>query len=94
MNETYAKLQPYLEKSQALGVLMGIVHWDSETAAPKGALQRTTKAMGLLSMESYNTIINPEVKALLAELKDATDLDPIQAKIVKNLQKRYDSMEK
>lgn len=94
MNQTYEKLQPYLDKSMALGAAMTLLSWDNETLAPKGAMERTAKIMGILSMEHYNTIMNAEVRALLMELKDAEDLTEIEAKVVKNLWKEYEHMEK
>lgn len=94
MNQTFERLQPFLDKSQALGTAMTLLSWDNETLAPKGAIERTSKVMGLLSMEIYQTIMNDEVKAILTELKDAKDLTAIEAKVVEKLQKRYDQMEK
>lgn len=94
MSQTYEKLQPYLDKSQALGAALALFSWDNETLAPKGALERTAKIMGTLSMELYNTIMNPEVRALLVELREADDLTAIEAKVVKDLWKQYEQMEK
>ena len=67
MNQTFERLQPFLDKSQALGTAMTLLSWDNETLAPKGDIERTSKVMGLLSMEIYQTIMNDEVKANLAE---------------------------
>lgn len=94
MDQTYEKLQPYLEKAEALGAALTLLSWDNETLAPKGAIERTSKMIGVLSMEHYHTIMNDEVKAILAELKAAEGLDAVEKKVVENLQRDYDQMEK
>ena len=68
MSQTFEKLQVYLDKSYAYRTAITMLSWDNSTAAPKGAIEYTAKAMGILAGESYNTIINDEVKALLEEL--------------------------
>lgn len=97
MNETYQKLQKYLDKESALLVALALLGWDAETLAPKQAVDHTSKAVGILAGEAYQTIINEEVKALLSQLsltEEQKTLSDIEQKIVKELKKQYDDMEK
>ena len=97
MNETYQKLQKYLDKESALEVALALLGWDAETLAPKQAVDNTSKAVGILAGEAYQTIINEEVKGLLSQLslpEEQKTLSDVEQKIVKELKKQYDDMEK
>lgn len=96
MNETYQKLQKYLDKESALEVALALLGWDAETLAPKQAVDHTSKAVGILAGEAYQTIINDEVKDLLSKLslpEEQKTLTDVEQKIVKQLKKQYDDME-
>ena len=69
MSELFEKLQPYLDKSYAYRVALVMLSFDNSTAAPKDAIEFTSKAIGILSGEHYNTLINEDVKQLLLELR-------------------------
>ena len=68
MSIIFEQLQPYLDKAYAYRTALTMLSWDNSTAAPKDAAEFTAKAIGILSREKYHTIINEEVKGLLAEL--------------------------
>ena len=82
MNQTYEKLQKYMDKGAALQHAMGLFGWDAETLAPEKSLEKTAKTIGILSSEYFSTLVNPEVKELLEELKGAEDLTEVQKAVV------------
>ncbi len=90
MNKTFEKLQAYLDKAYAYRTALTMLSWDNSTAAPKEAIDFTAKAMGILSGEYYNTIINDEIKGLLTELSKEeaqTELSVYEKAIVKQMKK-------
>lgn len=96
MSATFDKLQVYLDKSYAYRTALTMLSWDNSTAAPKGAIENTAKAMGILSVESYNTIINDDVKALLEELSKEEEQEKLTAyekAIVKQMKKEFRDLE-
>ena len=96
MSEKFEQLQPYLDKAYALRTALTMLSFDNSTIAPKEAIEFTAKAIGLLSMESYNTLINPEVKALLEELGKAEEQEELSVNekaIVKDLDKTFKDLE-
>src|SRR3712207_239818 len=97
MNENFKKLQPYLDKSMALNVAMTLFDWDTETLAPKLAVDQTAKYIGIIAGESYDAIMNEEVRELVAKLSEETEnesLSEIEKCIVRELAKDYDRLEK
>lgn len=96
MSQKFEQLQPYLDKSYALRAALTMLSFDNSTIAPKEAIEFTAKAIGLLSMESYNTLINPEVKLLLEELQKAEEQEKLgvnEKAIVKDLDKTFKDLE-
>lgn len=96
MSEKFEQLQPYLDKSYGLRTALTMLSFDNSTIAPKEAIEFTAKAIGLLSMESYNTLINPEVKALLEELgteEEQEKLNVNEKAIVRDLKKTFKDLE-
>ncbi|MBR2046478.1 MAG: carboxypeptidase M32 [Agathobacter sp.] len=96
MSEKFEQLQPYLDKSYALRAALTMLSFDNSTIAPKEAIEFTAKAIGLLSMESYNTLINPEVKTLLEELSMAEEQEKLnmnEKAIVRDLKKTFKDLE-
>ncbi|MBQ6844690.1 MAG: carboxypeptidase M32 [Agathobacter sp.] len=96
MSKKFEELQPYLDKSYALRTALTMLSFDNSTIAPKEAIEFTAKAIGLLSMEHYNTLINPEVKALLEELgteEEQKNLDVNEKAIVRDLKKTFKDLE-
>lgn len=96
MSQAYSKLCEYIEKNLALREALTLFEWDNETLAPEGAAENTSKAIGVLSGEYFKTLINDEVKELLAVLvteEEQKNLDFNQKAIVKHLRKTYEQME-
>lgn len=96
MSKKFEQLQPYLDKSYALRAALTMLSFDNSTIAPKEAIDFTAKAIGLLSMESYNTLINPEVKGLLEELSTEAEQEKLNVNekaIVKDLKKTFKDLE-
>ena len=94
MNETFKKLQPYIDKSMALQTALTVLNWDIETLAPKGGIDLTAKAMGNLSSELFETIMNDNVREILKELEKEMDLSDKEKGITKLLGKEFKSLEK
>ena len=65
MSKEFERLQPFLDKSYAYRTALTLLNFDNSTIAPKGAIEFTSKAIGILALENYNTLINPEVKEIL-----------------------------
>ena len=96
MSELFEKLQPYLDRSYAYRTALAMLSWDNSTAAPKEAIELTSKAIGILSGEDYKTLINDDVKHLLQELskeEEQVKLSDYEKAIVKNMNKEYRNME-
>lgn len=96
MSDLFEKLQPYLDKAYAYKVALVMLNWDNSTAAPKEAIEFTSKAIGILSGDSYNSLINQDVKQLLAELSKEEEQEKLTAyekAIVKNMNKEFKNLE-
>lgn len=96
MSELFQKLQPHLDKTHALQTALVLISWDNSTAAPKGAIANTSRDIGILSGEQYQTLINDEVKHLLTALstpEEQSQLTDNEKAIVKNLNKQFTQME-
>ena len=92
MSKEFEKLQPFLDKAYAYRTALTLIGFDNSTMAPKDAIDFTSKAIGILSLESYNTLINPEVKAILEELtgeEAQAELTVNEKAIVKDLKKTF-----
>ena len=96
MSKKFEELQPYLDKAYAYRTALTLISFDNSTTAPKEAIDFTSKAIGILSLENYNTLINPEVKALLTELSAEEEQEQLSANekaIVKDLSKTFRDLE-
>lgn len=96
MNQTYKELMNYIKKAMAYREALTLLEWDSETLAPEESIEYTSKTIGIISGEYFNTLINKEVKALLEELSKEevqTTLTFNEKAIIKNLNKTYEQME-
>lgn len=100
MNKDFAALKPYLDKAIAMNTAMALFEWDTETLAPKAAVDQTAKILGVIAGESYNAIMNDEVRGIVYKLSDeikegkAADLTEVEKGIVKELKKDYERLEK
>lgn len=98
MNKDFEALKPYLDKEMALSTALGLFEWDNETEAPKEAVERTAKVIGIISGEVYSAIMNDEVKRLVYKLSEdikngkASDLTDVEKAIVKEIKKEYDKL--
>jgi carboxypeptidase Taq len=95
MSNTFDLLQPYLDKDMALGTALTLINWDMETLAPSGGMEYTAKAVGILAVESFHTLINEDVNNILTKLEteeEQAQLDEIQKAIVKKLRKDYNDL--
>lgn len=93
MNQTYEKLQKYMEKGMALMHAMELFGWDAETLAPEKSLEKTAKIIGILSSEYFSTVVNPEVKELIKELNDSNDLTEVQRAVVEKMAENVRELE-
>lgn len=96
MSILFEKLQLYLDKAYAYRTALVMLNWDNSTAAPKEAIEFTSKAIGILSGEHYNTIINADVKALLEEISKEEEQEQLTAyekAIVKQMNKEFKDLE-
>ena len=84
MSKPYEKLKPYLEKMMAFQTAMILFEWDNETLAPKEAGPYTSKVIGTLSSEYYNTVTDKEVKKLVKECQKE-ELGEVERAIVREL---------
>ena len=100
MNKDFAALKPYLEKYEAMNTAMALFEWDIETLAPKAAVDRTAKILGIIAGESYSAVMNDEVKHIVYKLSDeiaegkASDITEVEKGIIKELKKDYERLEK
>ena len=100
MNNDFKALKPYLDKAMAMNTAMALFEWDTETLAPKAAVDQTAKVLGVLAEESYNAIMNDEVKDIVYRLskniEDGKDegLSEVEKGIIKQLKKEYEVLEK
>lgn len=96
MSDIFAKLQVYLDKAYAYRSALTLFNWDNSTAAPKDAVAYTAKAIGILSGEYYNVIINDELKQILEQLSTKEEQEKLSAyekAIVKQMRKEYRDLE-
>ena len=92
MNQNYEKLKQYVDKAAALGAALSLFGWDNETLAPKNSMEKTSKLVGILSSEYFNTIINDEVEQLLKELKVDNTLEEVEKAVVRCFAEDIDSL--
>lgn len=93
MNPVFKQLKQELDRVQALSMALTLFEWDNATEAPKEAIGLTAKAMGILSVEYYNALINDKVKELLFKLEKEQDLDDYEKAVLKEVKKNYEEME-
>lgn len=95
MSKLFEQLRPCLDKSMALETALTLLSWDNETLAPEQSMEYTAKAVGILSDELFRTLINEDVRKILAELDERkSELEENEKAILKKLLKSYEEMEK
>lgn len=93
MNQIFEKLIPYLDKHMAFNTAIAMLDWDNETLAPEESMEYTAKALGVLSEESFSSLINPEVKEILEELSKEKNLSDLELAIIRKLEKQFQKSE-
>lgn len=93
MSENFEKLKPYLDKNMAINTALSLLSWDNETLAPKESIDNTSKVMGILSDEYFQSLINDDVKNILNKLSRDKSLTPLEKSICNELKKEYQKME-
>lgn len=97
MSKYFEKLKPYLERGMALNTALVLLEWDMETEAPIQGDEYTSKVIGVLSGEYFDTYNNEDVKKCIQKLKDPKELDRLsedEKAIVKELTKMVERLEK
>lgn len=95
MNQTYTQLMKYVSKAMAYSEALTLLEWDAETLAPEESMEYTSRTIGILSGEYFNSLINPEVKSLLEELSQESvqlELTFQEKAIIKDLNKTFKKM--
>lgn len=94
MNQKYEELMQHIEKLEALKAAMTLFAWDAETLAPAESVELTSRMVGALSSQYFDSLVNERVKELLTDLKDADDLTEVQAAVVRDMNKDLEEMAK
>lgn len=92
LNTYYENLKTHIDKYSALNMALTLFNWDSSTEAPKDATELTSKYIGILSENLYNTLINDDVEGLIEKLKDADDLTVEEKAIVRKTSEMFDDI--
>ena len=92
MNTYYEELKKHIDKYTALSMALTLFNWDSSTEAPKDATELTSRYIGILSENLYNTLINDEVSALIDKLENADDLTVEEKAIVAKTKEMFDDI--
>ena len=88
--QAYENLNEILEKKRAIEHSMSLIHWDLETEAPKMAVSKAAKVLGILSGELYALTISQEMEDCLELLeKESQNLGNIEKKVLKECRKDY-----
>lgn len=96
LGKVFEKLQPYLDKNMALTTALILLEWDNETLAPVDSITNTSKAIGILSQEEFESIINNDVKNTLTELESEEEYNKLTTKekgIIKQLKRTIGQLE-
>lgn len=75
LQQAVVRFKEIQKKMAAYNHAMGLLYYDSVTTAPSGASETLGATLGVLSEESYKLSVNDELKALLAQLVAADELD-------------------
>lgn len=89
------KFRELTMKQKAYGYVMNIVGWDSATEAPKGAFQRRSEMMGIISGELFKLGTSEEYKSTVNGLYSKIDeLEVDLKKEIKKAKRQLDKIEK
>ena len=90
--ETEKLLKQYIEKSEAIGAALSLFSWDNETLTPKNSMEKTSKIVGILSSEYFDTVTNKEVEELLEQLKEDKTLTKMEQLVVSRFAEDVESL--
>ena len=93
--EAAAKLAVLEQKLNAYNHAMGVIHYDSATAAPAGSAAERGETLGILSGVYYELFAIPEVGELLETvLSHREELDALTVKKAEIMKRDYDEASK
>lgn len=93
MSHLYERLRPRLDKLAALNATLEFYQWDMETLAPEKAEELTSRLVGVLSNEFYETLLDPETEHLMTELEKPEAQEKLSAEekaILHQLRRQFD----
>lgn len=93
MNQSFIKLNQYLEKTMALQTAMVLFEWDAETEAPKEAGALTAKMVGSLSGQYKALMSDQELKQLIKECREEGDLSETEQAIIREVEEEIEKLD-
>lgn len=93
MNQSFEKLNQYLEKAMALQSAMVLFEWDAETLAPKAAGPYTAKTIGSLSGQYKEIMTDKNVKKLIKECRKEGGLSEAEEAIVRVTEEEIEQLQ-
>lgn len=83
----------FLEKQNALQAALTLFDWDNETLAPEKASERTSKAVGTLSVLYQELYTGKATGAMLSEMEKKEDLTFVQKAVIRQIEKKRKELE-
>lgn len=91
--ELVQKFREHILKQKAYGYVMNVIGWDSATEAPKGAFQRRSEMVGIISGELFKLNTSKEYQEVVNGLfEQIKDLDDHLQREVKKAKKQLDKI--
>lgn len=79
LDKNYEEFAKLIKEYFLFGYGTSIIHWDTETYMPKGAIEQRSSAQALLGRIQHEMLLNPKLKSLLTNLeKESEKLSNIQ----------------
>ena len=83
MNALYEKFLSYQERIAAFNMAFILLDWDQNTLAPKGASEKTSHLLGVLSEEFYRLATDPEYLSTVEALSKDETLAPDERELIR-----------
>lgn len=93
MNQSFKKLNQYLEKTMALQTAMVLFEWDAETQAPKEAGALTAKVVGSLSGQYQALMSHKELKQLIDSCREEGGLSQIEKAVIREVEEEIGKLD-
>ena len=91
--ELVQKFREHILKQKAYGYVMNVIGWDSATEAPKGAFQRRSEMVGIISGELFKLNTSKEYQEVVNGLfEQLNELDDHLQREVKKAKKQLDKI--